>query len=363
MRPFLVAVAAALLLPTARAEAVLTQFNSIVVTGDYVAAGVGLRGQVTGTINIAGIPAGSSVVKAYLYWGYLENNPNPALANLTFGGTPIVGTQIGVGPDTCWGRNNSFAYRADVTALVPGNGAYVLTGVASGGNVLAQGASLVVIFSNAAQPTRTVFLYDGLTVLTFGNSSTVISGFTAVAPVSAKTTFVVGDGQGTGAPPTFTGSLGTLTLGIFSGADGMIWDTTTVNVTAQVGAGSSSVTATVNTGADCLMWVAQVFSVTTTGAVVPPPGTQPVAGGPEGSFSGSTGPAGTEGSFGLGGRSMISTTPALRGPFVESPSLIVYHVPPAQQSGDAGPGEALALTALSQFALALVVVAGLKARR
>src|SRR5262245_7997739 len=57
----------------------LASFTATTVKGDYVAAGVGLRGQTAGNIAIAGIAAGSTVKSAYLYYAYLDNSEEAAL--------------------------------------------------------------------------------------------------------------------------------------------------------------------------------------------------------------------------------------------------------------------------------------------
>ena len=247
------------------------------LAGDYVAAGVGLRGGTapsfgppltTGTINLSGIPEGATVLKGFLYWGMLDNSLESSLAQLSLNGTPVTGSLIGNGPDTCWGRTYSFTFRADVTPLVTGNGTYTLTGVATGGNILPEGASLVVIYESAGLPTKTVMLADGDISIPLGTTTatTSFSGFTTATTVSATTTFMVGDGQaqqfGT-TPVTFTGSLGTLSLaGLFASNDGPLWDTDTFDVSSAVGAGSSSDSVTITVSSDCLMWSAQAFSVT-----------------------------------------------------------------------------------------------------
>ncbi len=248
----------------------LSQFTKFTVSGSYDAAGVGLRGQTSGNITIAGIPPASTVTAAYLYWGFLDNGESPSLQNLTFQGTPITGTKTGTNEDTCWGRTNSHGYRADVTSLVPGNGTYSITGVASGGAILAQGASLVVIYTNPLELTRDIVLYDGNDVVNaFGETITnTLGGFTAAAPVSAKTTFIVGDGQTFTEQVRFTGSQGTLNFdNSLQGSDGPLWDTDSHDVSSVIAGGDTSATAFIGIPSpfnDCLMWVAQVLSVTTT---------------------------------------------------------------------------------------------------
>src|SRR5690242_19592431 len=44
-----------------------------VIYGGYVAAGVAMRNKGYGTITISGIPRGSKVVRAFLYWDILNS--------------------------------------------------------------------------------------------------------------------------------------------------------------------------------------------------------------------------------------------------------------------------------------------------
>lgn len=103
----------------------LTDFN---LRGGYVAAGVGMRNRGFGTISVSGIPAGSTIQAAYLFWVILGAGPGPLYTQGSINGTSITGTFIGQADDPCWGNAASFAYRADVLALVSGNGSYDLTG-------------------------------------------------------------------------------------------------------------------------------------------------------------------------------------------------------------------------------------------
>jgi hypothetical protein len=140
-----------------------------VIRGGYVAAGVGMRDAGFGSVTISGIPAKSKVVRAFLYWDILNDSLEPSLAQANFNGKPIVGDLVGEGGDPCWGSGGNFAYRADVTSLVKGNGTYNLTGFASfytdngfpwddsgpdwpPTDPMAEGATLVVIYSNKTSP-------------------------------------------------------------------------------------------------------------------------------------------------------------------------------------------------------------------
>jgi hypothetical protein len=128
----------------------------------YVAAGVGLRNQGSGNVRIGGIPAGSPVAKAFLYWNVL--NASEPSAGITLQGTGIRGTMIGQDEAPCWGPVRSWAYRADVTSLVTGNGTYAISGYPTGTTSgtapwpgppvapMMDGASLIVFYGRATQP-------------------------------------------------------------------------------------------------------------------------------------------------------------------------------------------------------------------
>ena len=75
--------------PPAQARQALSFFKNYFVSGDYVAAGVGLRGKgidgiASGTITIdpSQIPAGAEIVAAYLYWETLAPNSGPVASTL-----------------------------------------------------------------------------------------------------------------------------------------------------------------------------------------------------------------------------------------------------------------------------------------
>lgn len=129
----------------------------------YVAAGVGLRNQGSGHINLSGIPAHSRIVQALLYWTTL-NPSNPGGA-MNLNGKPIKSTLInGDQADPCWNAGTTWTFRSDVTAQVAsagGNGTYKLSGYPTGSTSglnpwdnasllpMAEGASLIVIYSSA----------------------------------------------------------------------------------------------------------------------------------------------------------------------------------------------------------------------
>lgn len=129
----------------------------------YVAAGTGLRNQGSGRIVVSGIPAGSVVQKAFLYWNIL--NESEPLGAIAVNQTRFGGTMIGRDEAPCWDPTPwSWAYRADVTSSVTGNGTYAIsgypTGVTSGVQPFAppqltplmEGASLIVFYAPKAPP-------------------------------------------------------------------------------------------------------------------------------------------------------------------------------------------------------------------
>jgi hypothetical protein len=252
-----------------------------------VAAGVAMRNLGYGTVTLNGIPAGSTVYGAYLLWDVINNSPTAALAQGSFDDTSITGVSIGTGASPCWpsaeedSSYSNFAYEANVTSLVKGNGSYDLSGFASGatngedpwevGSPFPEldGGSLVVIYKNPSSPSTTVQLYGGASETDSGTLlQQSLSGFTASSSPSAQTTFIVGDGQALGSSGAFNG---TTLVSNFLGADpqavpkysqGNLWDTDSFNVGSLVNPGDTSETATVEGNDDCIVWVGQAFSIT-----------------------------------------------------------------------------------------------------
>jgi hypothetical protein len=258
----------------------LNKFNTWNLKGGYVAAGVGMRNRGYGTINIA-VPSGSSVKAAYLYWDILGNAQDISFTQGQLNGTPIVGTLIGQSADACWGNSANFAYRADVTPWVAGSGSYALSGFRSGTTTgsdpfisgstapMLEGASLVVMYENPDSSSTQVLLYDGSFETSSATGTLTMDGFTAPNPMTkAQTTFIGADGQANGSEVTaFNASPLSIT---WDGADpqagpryqyGNLWDTLTVDVTSRVTPGSTSGTASLQSTGDCLVWVAQAFSI------------------------------------------------------------------------------------------------------
>ncbi len=249
-----------------------------VIRGNYAAAGVSMRNLGYGNIDIAGIPANSKVVRAFLYWDILNSGQDPLLSMGNFNGNPIRGALVGQGGDPCWIGGGNFAYRADVTSLVTGNGTYSLTGFASGDTSgafpwssdpvfpLAEGATLVVIYANQSLPALDMVLVEGSDMMSSAYSLTV-NGFLAAKPGKrgqATYTSFGADGQANapGEQIYFNGNL--ISTSDWDGADGpnQLWDTHTHDVSAYIKEGDTSATISYpGNASDCLVWVGAIVAV------------------------------------------------------------------------------------------------------
>jgi PKD repeat protein len=138
----------------------------------YTAAGVGLRDQGSGTITIAGIPAGANyIARAYLYWANI-NQGDPGGA-MMINGHSTTSSLDAMDTSPCWPPPNIFAYSANVTSFVTGNGSYTLsgypTGLTAGQDPWAnknaspemEGASLVVFYGQMAATGTAVSATEG----------------------------------------------------------------------------------------------------------------------------------------------------------------------------------------------------------
>ena len=117
--------------PPVSAAAAPTTFANIDVHGGYVAAGVGLRNRGAGTIVLSGIPAGATVSPRTCSGRFSVARRTRQFQDGSSRAAHHRRDRLGWRP--CWnGVTNGYAYRADVTPLVTGNGNYALSGFASG---------------------------------------------------------------------------------------------------------------------------------------------------------------------------------------------------------------------------------------
>src|SRR5215472_10815364 len=220
--------------------------NNYFVTGDYVVAGVGLRGvgvngfatkQFTmpdaNSVPSTGVPPGADIVPAWLYWETVESSQTaftgqngffrPVFAGGPASGYPITGVVLG-NPNapvswssggcagTSQGSKTMRVYAADVSRFLPqdaqgnvqANGTYEVSLADSGTNggaaPLTLGASLIIIYRaiTPSLPLTSVVIYDGAfnPANTSLSMSQTLQGFyqAAAGPIS-KITHIVGNGQ------------------------------------------------------------------------------------------------------------------------------------------------------------------------
>jgi uncharacterized repeat protein (TIGR01451 family)/fimbrial isopeptide formation D2 family protein len=170
-----------------------------------VAAGTG------SSATVAGIPGGSTIMGAYLYWAGSGNTD----ANVTFAGHNIT-AQATFTDNFQTTLNNQdydldyFGGFYDVTAWVTGNGSYTFSGLTVattdnfGGNADADycgpeaviaGWSLVVVYSNPAEPYRYTRVYDGLKFFRGSSVTTTQSGFRVPDLQNGKVSIVTWEGD------------------------------------------------------------------------------------------------------------------------------------------------------------------------
>jgi hypothetical protein len=249
-------------------DGVLVPVVSSFLPGGHIAsAGAGFAARVDHvvdtqvTITLAGIPATGTVRRVFLYWAVIGQ----AFPALTLNGTAVTGTLIGQTGDTTWNIGNNFEYRADVTALVSGNGAYTLSNLLSSlTGPDGQGASLVAIYTDSADlRTNYIGINDGAAgVLKAGDISTSVTrGFTVGAGFDKATVInLVADGQQSPDNLTIQGT----TFGgtdAFQGAQGSLWDNRVDDITTVLLPGATSVTQKVKASIDFLVWVASAVVI------------------------------------------------------------------------------------------------------
>lgn len=261
--------------PTLAQASDLTAFKTVFNT-DFVAQGFGgMRDNGTGTINLTGVSG--TVKEAYLYWHGPTNAASTntgANANVSFNGTNITGSFLGISADNCWGFSNSMAYRADVSSLITGNGPYSLANFVKDSNrINVNGVSLIVFFDDGnAANNRDVVMFNG-------NDSNIDNSFDAngwnislnginYTAGSANLQLHVSDGQ------TFADDAvivnGTTIVpagGVFQGNDdalvdvgannlnGYLWDIENFSVTSLLSPGLNNLQMTTGLNSDCLSCV------------------------------------------------------------------------------------------------------------
>lgn len=251
----------------------------------------------TSSQNLSGIPAGTTIRNAYLYWG---GSGGTADTSVVFNGSAVTATRTfaatytGVSPSLPY-----FGAFANVTSLVSGNGNYTFSGltVVTGSphcdvSAVVAGWSLIVIYESPSERLRAINLYDGLApfrgsqvVLTpdgFRVPSANIDGRIAVFtlegdPANSTTQGgfdealrfngnLLDDGINVpGSDPLiqqFDGTVNTQGIATSYGIDVDQYD-----VSAFLSPGQTSATTTYSAGADLVLLMAQIVSATSDPAV------------------------------------------------------------------------------------------------
>lgn len=131
------------------------------------------------------LPAGSSILKAYLYWGgdLSSDAPDPAEYDNAKFATPASGGYSYVEATTIDGSGGNFGrYQgiSDVTTAVQaaGNGTYTMANVQSGsGSDHYAGWALVVMYEDDNQPLRNLTVFDGFQTISGPGVTMTASGF------------------------------------------------------------------------------------------------------------------------------------------------------------------------------------------
>ena len=263
---------------------------------DWVSAGVaGTGAPGTGTITVSGVGA-NPVTRAYLYWNGI-GNPSYVNPDVTLNGNPVTGTAIGSSSTNCWGAGDSTAYRADVTSLVTGDGAYAVAGLSSGatGND-SNGASLIVLFDDGDSTNDRDLVFfegndsdtpDGFPGETIGWHATLPGINYGGGPVGIQ--FHAADGQNAGdgpvaldtglAPALVIPDDATLWDGVSLPSEGNgrgghgLWDIHSFDMTSAFPAAPQPVTLAIDgqdSGGDCLALVVALVDLEA-GSAPPPP--------------------------------------------------------------------------------------------
>jgi hypothetical protein len=274
----------------------LNFFNNWFVTGDYVTAGVGLRGQgvngfASGSINVPALPAGAEPVAAWLYWSTIEFTPAPFGSDGYFNGQKIRGAVVGNPQNPgCWSSGGTAgasgatgrSYRADVLRYLPVNASNIRQvsgaqtvklpdsgGTGNGNVIFTNGATLVVIYrviqpgNPLAAPLRAVVGYNGAFSMdknSAGATQNVAGFYQASTGPNAKLTFIVANGQSGFSSPLSVNGI-TLATAPFVGGDGGRWDDPTLPFNLPANASSFSTLITPGTNQACLTVVAAFASM------------------------------------------------------------------------------------------------------
>jgi uncharacterized repeat protein (TIGR01451 family) len=247
---------------------------------DFATFGVGyMKASGSGTLAVSGVTG--TVTKAILYWhGPTSSTDTTVNASVNFGGTPITGTSIGVSANNNWfDYTNSQAYKADVTALVTGNGSYALSNFRKANYAAAaNGAQLLVFYNDGnAANNRNVVVYSGNDGnMAFANPPDA-QGWAGTFVTPSYTSgpawlhLAVSDGQdGSSTDATLTvGSWSQFMVfdGSSAGGPNSLWDSQRFDISSTLSSGANTLNYSYPVGNDALSLVVAALDF----AAPPPP--------------------------------------------------------------------------------------------
>jgi uncharacterized repeat protein (TIGR01451 family) len=280
----------------------ITRFARFTGTINFVATGGSLRTQpntgnacavgASSTQALAGIPAGASIVAAYLYWG---GSGGTVDANVTLNGQGVAAQRTFTATFNNGGTNFPyFGGFADITSRITGNGTLTFSGltVATGSphcdsSAVVAGWSVIAIYGSPNERLRAVNVYDGLQFFR-GNSLTLNPDGFRIPPTNfdGRMTVVTWEGDpgnsepldgfsevlrfnGTavddgivvaGSDPTIQPYDGTVNTAGVATSYGV--DVDTFDVTALLTPGQTSATTVYSAGGDLVLLTAQIVSAT-----------------------------------------------------------------------------------------------------
>jgi uncharacterized repeat protein (TIGR01451 family) len=251
--------------------------------------------------TLSGIPAGSTILAAYLYWAGSGSTTD---YTVTLNGISVTAPANRQYTETYNAGGGDvlafFSGAADVTSIVTGNGSYTFAGLnvtnVDVGNVTylsnqatTAGWSLLVIYSNSAESNRVINIFEGfeafrntsinLTMNNFRIPSTGINGKFAVLTWEGDPDAPSNTGETLGLTPgttlsdacdtngnQYNSTINTLICTGNAATDDVFYgvDFDTYNVSSMLTSGETNVTTNYTSGNDLVLLSAQVLSVVNT---------------------------------------------------------------------------------------------------
>jgi uncharacterized repeat protein (TIGR01451 family) len=283
-------------------QTAITRFARFTGNLNFVATGGSLRTQPNGgnscavgassSQTLTGIPAGATIVAAYLYWG---GSGGTVDANVSLNGSSVAAQRTFAATFNNGGTNFPyFGGFADVTSQVTGNGLLTFSGLTvatgaphCGSSAVVAGWSVVAIYGSPSELLRAVNVFDGLQFFR-GNALTLNPDGFRIPPTNfdGRMTVVTWEGDPGNSTPmngfsemlSFNGTAvddGIVVPGsdpVIQPYDGTVntagvatsygVDVDTFDVTALLTPGQTSATTVYSAGGDLVLLTAQIVSVT-----------------------------------------------------------------------------------------------------